>query len=61
MDTATPMKIATCRGASRVAMNVITSTTASSVVESRQIRMWRRLMRVKESPMTRAAKPAFGT
>ena len=61
MEMATPMKIATCSGANRVATKVITSTAASSVVERRQIRMWRILNSENDRAITSAASPALGT
>ena len=61
IDTATPMKIATYKGASSVATSVQISTNASSRVECMQMRMARRLNNEKDSAMTNAASAAFGT
>ena len=60
MEMATPTKIATCKGASRVAMKVRISTAASSRVERRQILMWRRLNSENDNTITKAARAALG-
>ena len=55
------MKIATCKGASRVAIRVVTSTKASSPVERIEMRMWSRLKSEKARAMTSAPRQLFGT